>query len=320
MKVCDPCYLGFDIGGTKCATVIATAPSAGEGGPRFMERDEFPTCGRSWRGILELATSLFQSYIVKYEVEPRALGISCGGPLDSARGLIQSPPNLPGWDDVPILEVFGRDLGIPCFLENDANAGAIAERRYGAGVGLDNLIFLTFGTGMGAGLILNGELFRGASGMAGEVGHIRLEKDGPQGYFKRGSFEGFCSGGGIARLGAMMLASYDGSSALRFHKTLSAKIIGEEADKGDRLSLEIYRNVGRHLGRGLAILVDSFNPDMIIIGGIYPKSLHLMKEEMETELSKEALPHSLSACRIVPSKLRDRIGDYAAIAIAAQGG
>lgn len=315
----DNYYLGFDIGGTKCATILAAVPDGGGDGVRFLEKEEFPTSKYGWRELVGLSIAHFKSYIQRCGTRPHALGISCGGPLDSVRGVIQSPPNLPGWDDVPIVETLVKALRIPCFLENDANAGVIAESQYGAGVGLRNLIFLTFGTGMGAGLILNGELFRGSSGMAGEIGHIRLEDDGPQGYFKSGSFEGFCSGGGIANLGALMLARYGGETTLRSYKTLSAKIIGDEADKGDALSLAIYRNVGRHLGRGLAILVDAFNPEMIIIGGIYPKSRHLMNEEMLAELSKEALPQSLSACRVVPSKLQGRIGDYATIAIATKG-
>ena len=111
-----------------------------------------------------------------------AVGISCGGPLDSKKGLILSPPNLPGWDNVPVTKLLSEALQVPAFLQNDADACAIAEWRFGAGQGCENMVFLTFGTGLGAGLILNGKLYQGASGMAGEVGHLRLFDNGHIGY------------------------------------------------------------------------------------------------------------------------------------------
>lgn len=135
------------------------------------------------------------------DAEIRSVGISCGGPLDPVRGIIQSPPNLPGWCDVPITEIVRAKTGVPVFLQNDANACALAEWRFGAGRGTQNMVFLTFGTGLGAGIIVNGGILNGASGMAGECGHVRLASDGPVGYGKAGSFEGFCSGGGLARQG-----------------------------------------------------------------------------------------------------------------------
>lgn len=138
------------------------------------------------------------------EGEIAGIGISCGGPLDSRRGVILSPPNLPGWDEVPVKAYFERETGAPAMLRNDADACAVAEWRYGAGRGCRNMVFLTFGTGFGAGLILNGALYSGSCDMAGEIGHIRAPGDPayrPVGYGKSGSFEGYCSGGGIAELG-----------------------------------------------------------------------------------------------------------------------
>ena len=129
-----------------------------------------------------------------------AAGISCGSPMDSKKGLILSPPNLPGWDEIQIVKIIETRFGIKTKLQNDANACAIAEWRFGAAKGYENAVFLTFGTGMGAGMILNGRIYEGTNGMAGEVGHTRLSGFGPVGYGKSGSFEGFCSGGGIAQL------------------------------------------------------------------------------------------------------------------------
>ena len=110
---------------------------------------------------------------------------------------------MPDWDNIPIVEIIKNHFGCPVHLQNDANACAVAEWKFGAGRGKNNVVFLTFGTGLGAGLILDGKLYRGASNMAGEAGHIRLASFGPVGYGKAGSFEGFCSGGGIAQLGRM---------------------------------------------------------------------------------------------------------------------
>ena len=137
-----------------------------------------------------------------------AIGITCGGPLDSKKGLIMSPPNLPKWDKIPITKIIEDNFNVPVFLQNDANACALAEWRFGAGKGTNNMIFLTFGTGLGAGLILDGRLYAGTNNLAGEIGHIRLAKDGPLGYDKKGSFEGFCSGAGIARLAKKILSLF----------------------------------------------------------------------------------------------------------------
>lgn len=133
--------------------------------------------------------------------KPEIIGVSCGGPLDTNRTHICCPPNLPLWDNVPVVDYLESRLDIPAKLENDADACALAEWRCGAGKGCDSMIFLTFGTGLGAELILTGRLYTDASGMAGEVGHVRLTEHGPSGYGKFDSFEGYCSGGGIAQLG-----------------------------------------------------------------------------------------------------------------------
>lgn len=131
--------------------------------------------------------------------ELAGIGIVCGSPLDEQAGLVLAPPNLPGWTAVDVVTPFARRFGVRPALLNDADAGALAEWAWGAARGARNLVFLTVGTGLGAGLILNGRLFRGAAGLAGEVGHWRLAPVGPVGHGKAGSFEGFCAGSGIGR-------------------------------------------------------------------------------------------------------------------------
>lgn len=255
-----------------------------------------------------------------------AAGISCGGPLDSKNGIIKCPPNLPDWDGVPVTQIIGSHFGFPVFLQNDANACALAEWKYGAGRGCKNMVFLTFGTGMGAGLILDGKLYSGTNDMAGEVGHIRIENDGPVGYSKAGSFEGFCSGGGIARTAQQAAEKYiaSGKKSVLFEKAedisaLTAKSLAVAADGGDEFALGIYRKCGEKLGKGLAIIIDILNPEKIVIGSIYERSGHLLKESMYRILEEEALGLSYGCCEIVAAELGDSIGDYAALGIAAAG-
>lgn len=192
--------LGFDIGGTKCAVITANV-NGGE--IKLLKKEKCATRfdispEEMIDGLIRSAENILDG------ARPEKIGISCGGPLDSRNGIILGPPNLPGWDEVHISERISQHFGVPALLQNDANACAVAEWKFGAGMGADNMVFLTFGTGLGAGLILNGRLYTGTNDNAGEAGHIRLERFGPVGYGKAGSFEGFCSGGGIAKLGCSM--------------------------------------------------------------------------------------------------------------------
>ena len=307
-------YIGVDIGGTKIAVVKGDASGKVLKKVRFLN-DMTPetAIGR----IIDEARSMGSA---------EAIGISCGGPLDSKRGLILSPPNLPGWDSVPIVKLLEDALGIPAYLQNDADACALAEWKFGAGVGADNIIFLTFGTGMGAGLILNGRLYSGSCGSAGEIGHVRLERFGPVGYGKEGSFEGFASGGGIAQLGRvaalerlqMGLKTAYCESADSLDK-ISAQSIAQAAEAGDETAISVYRKCGEMLGRGLSILIDILNPEMIIIGSIYARSGKLLEESMREAIRAEALPHAAEACLILPAKLGESLGDVAALSVAVNG-
>jgi glucokinase len=179
------------------------------------------------------------------------------------------------------------------------------------------MVFLTSGTGMGAGLILDDRLYEGATGDAGEVGHVRLAPDGPIGFGKAGSFEGFCSGGGIARL-ALAAARRHGSQPawLEADGGTTTRLVAEAARSGDLIATEVMNEAGKRLGQALAILIDVLNPERIVIGGHFPKTRDLLELSMRDALAKEALPHSLEACMIVPAELGETIGSHGAIAIA----
>jgi len=177
--------IGLDIGGTKCGVIRADEQG------RISEVRQFPT------GTCRETLERMFAEIAKLQPGKLPLfGVSCGDPQDAKRGIILGPPNLPGWDHVPIKAMLEERFGGEAHLMNDANAGALAEWRFGAGRGTRSMVFITCGTGFGAGMVLDGRLYEGASGAAGEIGHVRLEPDGPVGYGKAGSAEGFCSGAG----------------------------------------------------------------------------------------------------------------------------
>lgn len=310
--------LGFDIGGTKCAVITADFDSSNikliNKVKCFTDRNLTPV--QMIDKLIEMADGIL-------ECKPEAIGISCGGPLDSKKGVIMSPPNLPGWDNVKIVEQIENHYGVPVKLQNDANACAVAEWKFGAGKGANNMVFMTFGTGLGAGLILDGKLYSGTSDNAGEAGHIRLSDFGPVGYGKSGSFEGFCSGNGIAQLGYMMALekAQMGEYPMYFKKgytqdDVTAKTVADAADSGDETAIKVYETCGEYLGKGLSILIDLLNPEVIVIGSIFARSHNLLWKPARRIIEKEALSLSANCCRVVPAELGEQIGDYAAIATA----
>lgn len=301
---------GIDIGGTKCAVLTSD-------GENIIERISFPTTN-----VTDTLSAIYAA--VEKVGCGDAIGVSCGSPLDSERGVILSPPNLPGWDNIAIVRELTQRFSVPAGLENDANACALAEWRFGAGRGSKNMIFLTFGTGMGAGLILDGRLYRGTSGMAGEIGHVRMERFGPCGYGKAGSFEGFCSGGGIRQIGQTVAREkLQTGQTVGFCQSaddldrITAKSIAEAATGGDADAIRVYEICGEKLGQGLSVLIDVLNPEKIVIGSIYERSGALLKTSMEAAIEREALAASRSVCRIAPAELGDSVGDFAAIVVAA---
>jgi glucokinase len=313
-------YVGLDIGGTKCSVVI------GDNTFTIRKKIVFET-RTTERGSAEILSefminmrvllSEFSGYNLK------RIGISCGGPLDSKKGMIYSPPNLPGWDSVPVTAIFSKEFGVETALQNDANACALAEWLMGAGKGTSNMVFLTFGTGMGGGLILNGRLYSGTNDLGGEVGHIRLAKDGPVGFGKAGSFEGYCSGGGIAQLAkSVVTEKLKNNQTVCFCPTadkiseIDTKMVARAAVSGDPVAYEIIKTAAEYLGQGLSILIDILNPECIVIGSIYARNEKLFKTLIEPVLRREAIPAALDVCRIVPAELGDSIGDYAALCVA----
>lgn len=315
-------YIGIDIGGTKCA--VSLGCSDGKGNVSVLHKcQKRLTEKRPPEQVLPELLEDVKRCISQSEETPKAIGISCGGPLSSRRGLVLSPPNLIGWDRVPIVEYFQKATALPAFLCNDANAGALAEWRMGAGRGTENMVFMTFGTGMGAGLILNGQLYEGASDSAGELGHIRLAPFGPVGYGKAGSFEGFCSGGGIAQLAKSYVTEEMQMGrapalcpTMEMLDTLTAEKVCIAAREGDALAGKIIKKCGQMLGVGLSMVMDLLNPEKIVIGSVFARARDLLWPEAEKVILEEALEYTRQVCEVVPCGLTESVGDIAALTVA----
>ena len=313
---------GVDIGGTKTAVVLSSAP------PVMLRRVVFPTEPANGpapalkRIVSTMKMALFERGLAASDLQ--SIGVSCGSPLDPIGGIIQSPPNLPTWENVPIKSILEEEFQVPCFLENDANAGALAEYWFGAGSGCKSMVFLTMGTGLGAGLILDGRLYRGVSNLAGEIGHIRLSRSGPTGYGKVGSAEGWASGGGMARTAERVVHA----SSARGEDTelaygangnppvCTAQVVWEAAQRGDSVARSIIDITARRLGEVLAILIDLLNPERIVVGGLALRMGELLLGPARAVVEQEALVESARACQIVPAALHEEIGDVAAICVA----
>ncbi len=310
-------YVGLDIGGTKCAAVIGSLGKEVE----ILDKITFPTAGKTPDEILNLFSEFIKDKQKDYKID--GIGIACGGPLDSKKGIIKKPPSLPLWDNIEIVKYFEDKFGIKTYLKNDADACAVAEWKYGAGKGTENMIFITFGTGFGSGLILNGRLYSGTNDNAGEIGHVRLRKTGPVGYNKAGSCEGFCSGSGIRRLALIELEKgrkkglyADFLQKIGGEDNVTAKTLAELARAGDEFSNRVYKISGKMLGEALSILIDLFNPEKIVIGGVFMRSGDLLYPHAEKVVKKESLCYSEQVVKVVPALLSENIGDVSALVVA----
>jgi len=321
--------VGIDIGGTKCAVVLGKPrniidPTKDE--IDIIDKIKFLTMSDVNEVIEKLILSV-EEILNRNNINKRdipIMGINCGGPLNSKEGIIIAPPNLLGWINIPIVKIFEEKFKIKCKLQNDAKAGALAEWFYGAGKGYSNLMFITFGTGFGSGLILDNKLYLGTNDMAGEVGHLRISDHGPVGFGKEGSLEGYCSGGGIAQLAkTKVLEKFQLGESVSFCKNieqlngLNAKIVGDAAEDGDELAIEIYKISGTYLGKGLSLFIDILNPQVIIIGSIFARSHNLLWPHAKKIIEKETISYARKVCKVVKAGLGERIGDLEALSIAA---
>lgn len=300
--------LGLDVGGTKTAVVEGT--SDGE----ILQRRQIATEARySFGRIFPVLSGLMHEVIYNAERQGRRIGavsVSVGGPLHIGEGVLIDPPHLPGWHGVRLKERLSDALpGLPVFVEHDGNAGALAEFYFGVGESrrdLRHLIFLTFGTGLGAGIISNGRILHGASDTAGEVGHWRLAPDGPVGFGKAGSWEGFASGRGLVETASRMYPE-------RWSPETPIREVVDAMLNDEPEALDVAREAGEWMGQGLALLVDAFNPEVIVLGSLAVVLGERVLRPARRVLAQEALPQAVAACEVVPSRLGRYLGDVASI-------
>ena len=310
--------IGIDIGGTKLATVVADKDG------NILQKVRKPTeSEKGPRHAVQLLLAMVDEVIDLAELRREnisGIGVSCGGPLDTKTGIIYSPPNLPGWDALPLKEMIESEFHIPTIIENDANASALAETRFGGGRGYDYVLYMTMSTGIGGGIVANGEIYHGANDSAGEVGHQILLPDGPLcGCGQYGCLEALCSGPAIARRAqeaiidqphTQILAHADGQiDAVRSEHVLQA------ARDGDALAMALVEETAYYMGWGIANLVNILNPQIVLLGTIAVAAGDLLLDPIRRTVTEMAMQRPLETVKIMPAELGDSIGDLAAISL-----
>lgn len=242
-----------------------------------------------------------------------AISIAAPGPLNPWKGIIHQAPNLPGWREVPLSDILHRTFKVPIHLNNDANLAALAEHRFGAGQGVNDLIYLTISTGIGGGIISQGRLLLGAKGLAAEVGHMVLEPEGPPcGCGGWGHLESLASGPAIARRAVEEMEKGTETCITRLVKgelgKVTAKVVAQAAQEGDPLANSIFKEAGFYIGLGIANLLHILNPELIIIGGGVSKAGDLLFDPIRATVQARAMPSYQEGLKIVPAALGDDVG------------
>ncbi len=311
--------VGVDLGGTNIRAGVAdgngkiliqtSRPTEAEAGPEKV-------ISNIVGAVKSVLHSRGSSHII-------GLGIGSPGPLNSKTGLVFSPANLPGWESVPLRDILEDRLGLPVFLGNDANLGALGEYTFGAGKDYRNLVYMTVSTGIGGGVIDNGKLLEGATGAAGEIGHMTIEAFGPVcNCGNRGCLEALASGTGIRRRAIERVRAGEAgllkSLAKGDPESLTAEMVDKAARRGDAAAIELLHEAGVYLGIGTTNLLHLFNPEIVIIGGGVSRSGDLIFKPLLEEVERRAMPSFREGVPIVPTGLGDDIGLLGALALVLQ--
>jgi glucokinase len=313
--------LAIDLGGTKIAAALIAPDN------RVMDRTHSPTLvSEGLQPVIDRIFAMIDrllSQCTTAAAQLDGIAIAAAGAIDTDKGLITSSPNLPGWSNVPLRDMVRERYGVDSCLVNDANAAALAEHRLGAGRGTNNLIYLTVSTGIGGGIIVNGELYSGISGCAGELGHMTIDANGPEcDCGNVGCLEVFASGkavageakrrikqGGQSRLTDIVSGNLEG---------ITAEKVAMAAQGGDRLAMEVISRAAGYLGVGMVNLVNIFNPEMIVVGGGLSKMGELLLGPARQVVKQRVFPLCAGAVRIVTAELGDDAGVLGAAIYARQ--
>lgn len=315
-------FIGIDLGGTKIGTALVDA----EG--KILARDLRKTqAAEGLQAVVDRMVDAASRVMIQVGFatpQVTAIGVGAPGPIDAKAGSVTSPPNLPGWRNVPLKKLVEEVLGIPTFLENDANAAALGEHLFGAGRGAENMIYVTASTGIGGGLILNGRIYNGATGAASEIGHMTVLPRGPHcGCGNRGCLEALASGTAIAREGKERVVrgvpTLITELAEGDPERVSARLVAQAAEQGDIEAQEIIDDAMTYLGVGMASLVNLFNPELIVIGGGLTNMGEGLFGPVRRIIDRRAFRTAAEAVKVVPSQLGDNVGTVGAAAVAMLG-
>lgn len=303
-------FLALDIGGTK----IALGRFLRDG--KLEEKIIFPT--KAERGYKKILDEIIENIKKLKTKDTIALGIGCGGPLDSKKGIILSPPNLPGWDNVPLKEHLEFALNIPVFLDNDANTACLGEYYFGAGKGVRNLVYITVSTGIGGGIIIDGKILHGQRDSAGEVGHQTIIPDGPLcNCGNRGCLEALASGIAIAKRAKEAILKGEDTILREWGKeeNVSAEFVRRAYLQGDKVSERIWKDALEYLGIGVGNIITIISPERVILGGGIMKAGEEVLETVRRVTRERVKLVPIDKVEIVPSKLGEEVGLYGALAL-----
>ena len=312
--------LGIDIGGTKLAVGVSTAQG------QLLSTERIPTnSGEGPDRVLVRLAEVCHRVMDKAGVKVDAAGVGCVGPLDQKTGYVINPVNLHGWKEVPLVDTLKRHLNIPVFLDNDANAAALGEHRFGAGRGVANMVYLTISTGIGGGIIINHQLYQGENGNAGELGHMSVNFAGrPCGCGNLGCIEQYASGTAIATRAreAVKAAGNTDTALLSLAGTIdqiNGQVVVQAVLQGDPLACGVWDETIVALGSCMVSVIHIFNPRRIVLGGGITNAGDLLFVPLRKQTKKHAMPTLHDICDIVPAELGDQVGVMGAVAVGLDG-
>src|SRR3990172_9479164 len=309
-------YAAVDLGGTKVGAVVADRSGRVLGDDIRLSGAADGLEAVLGRMVESLDAALGRAGVEREQLA--GLGIASPGAVDVDRGVVPNAPQLPGWQDVPLARIMAERIGVPAILENDASAAALGEHRFGAGRGSRHMLYITVSTGLGGGIIIDGELYRGKSGAAGELGHVIIDINGPPcGCGARGCLEALASGTAIARMGERLAESGDSPVLARLRGRegpVTAEMMKRAADMGDAASREAFREAGHYLGVALAGYVNVFDPEAIIVGGGCAQAGDLLMDQARVTMESLAMNQPLKGVRLVVRELGEFSGAMGMIA------
>lgn len=305
--------IGVDLGGTNLRTALLSSE-----GDILDKRKEATYASEGWKKVVQRLIQNIarqQEIAIQQGLSVAAVGVGAPGVIQVDKGIVVKSPNFPDWNNLPLKDELEKVLSLPVTIENDANAAALGEQWRGAGKGIGSMILLTLGTGVGGGIVLNKQIWHGADGMAGEVGHMTIIPDGRQcGCGNAGCLEMYASARGIVQ----SYRDAGGASETGIQSEITSAQVYQAASEGNACAVKVMQDMGRILGIGIANLINIFNPEMVVIGGGVKDAWPLFIDSTRAEIRKRAFEVPAARTEIVPSKLGDDAGMVGAAAAALQ--